>query len=1208
MFPEKVEPSTTGPIKVADGHETPVIGQGTVPCEAEDWKVALQNVLLVPEMEMNLLSVGQVARQGYQIVFGDSVETSYVAEKGKLDTPLCHFNLQKTQNDGVLYLLRDETPVERKISLAETVPQVMGWAGGAWGSSPYDNSGTWETWHARLGHKSGPYLKKLVDGAARDVKVKGKRCDLVGCTTCAMGKLSRSSFQRKLNGGKPLEALNLIHMDLMGPMDVLGRHKSKYLLTLTDDATNFIWTFELKKKKHAEVKIREWFALAERQFPQFTIKGFRSDRGGEFMSNSFRAWLTEKGVFHDLACQYSPQQNEKAERMNRTLAEMARCMLIGSGLPKSYWEYALRYATWIQNRNVNTKQKTVTAYELLYGEKPSLAMAKVFGSMAQVHIPEERRKRKAGNKLDPRARWGICLGPAPNAKAWVFHYMDNQKIGHSRDAYFHEQLTYQKWRVMETKLVNDMNPRVGEKAEFGDPFTRVYRLPKDFPQSWPLSTIGERREVTSWEEECYPVALPHDTEDDAADKAAADDDDPEEEDEEDEADVRDSNDEIYIGPPEGMVQKEDGKNTAKFGQGRYPLRSRTTVKPFSPSTSVVIPISHVADTWDIPPSYLPSEKEVLSRLPDDEEEWETAFSATQAGLTSLEKWRQRYPFLPSADTLPKPPETHPPDYVEPNSFRDALKDIYAADWVVAAAKEYGQIEDKEVWEWAHPPPGTPIMGTKWVFVRKTLVDGSLDKFKGRICVQGYMSILGIHHNNTFAPTASAPAARILFALGCAEDWDIHQMDVSGAFLYADLQEEIFCRPPEGFKDPEKRVWRLKKSLYGLKQAPREWIAHLGRVLKKAGFVQCPNEPSLWKLVDEETGDKLFLLDFVDDFLLGTKSQKLMKYTKEVLMANFAMTDLGPAEKYLGWHITRDREQGKLWLSLEPRIQRAVVEFGLADAKPTGTPLPAGFQVWLPHEMDKDNPQRRPPLDSKDKYSELLSPEQHSHYRSGVGFINYVACALRPDVAYAAGQLSQVLHIPRERHYQAMFHCLRYLKGTADLALCYDRKSVHQLLAYTDSDYAGCSGTRRSVSGGIFTFAGGPVHWFSRKQDNITLSATEAEFGAMSEGTREIRWLRLLLEDFGHPQSGPTPLYVDNLGAVLQSKDPLLTRHSRHVGVNMGHVREQQLEFKTIFVIHKKAEGQMADYLTKAVEKVKLDANIAMAGQEERPLDKGKEEC
>lgn len=204
------------------------------------------------------------------------------------------------------------------------------------------------------------------------------------------------------------------------------------------------------------------------------------------------------------------------------------------------------------------------------------------------------------------------------------------------------------------------------------------------------------------------------------------------------------------------------------------------------------------------------------------------------------------------------------------------------------------------------------MGTKWVLVRKTKVDGSLDKFKGRICVQGFTSIPGIHHFETFAPTASSSAARLFFAVACMKDWDVDQLDVSGAFLYATLEEEIYCRPPQGFEDPQGRVWKLKKSLYGLKQAPREWIAKLSSVLKAAGFVQSKVEPSLFIL--EREGVRLLLIVFVDDLLLGTekgdKGKALMQYAKAALKAEFEMTDMGPALKYLGWHVTRDRERGR----------------------------------------------------------------------------------------------------------------------------------------------------------------------------------------------------------------------------------------------------------------------------------------------------------
>jgi transposase InsO family protein len=1202
-----------GGIITADNTVAEVTGQGNIKFQAGGGHYTLKGVQHCPDVNRPLLSVGQMAKQGHVFVFGDSAENSYVARKGELDKPLFHMELEETQHEGVLYklpLITDPGP-----PLKSTVPLISGWASGARGTSPYMGSGTWELWHARMGHKSGRYLKELSKNVVEDMVVTNKKekCDLVGCSVCTQGKLQRSAFRKKIQEkGKPLEPLNLIHMDLMGPMDLPGQQKqqngqkAKYILTLTDDATNFVWAFCLSNKDDAGEKIRDWTVQQERQFKNYTIKAVRSDRGGEFVNNTMRAWLTEKGILHDLSCSYTPQQNGKAERMNRTLAEMVRCMLLGSGLPKKYWDYAVQYATWIQNRCVTAKRRHVTAYQLLMGERPSLGQAKVFGCMAQVYVPEKMRQREAGNKLDARARWAIFLGIAPDAKAWIFQYIDKSTEGHSRDAFFHEQLTYQKWRTLETRGPNEPYPEMGQDAIYGDPFSTIMELPKEFPVQWSLPPVPEdsERQHAIPKEPLFPSPMPvilSLVKDD--DKSST-------------AEIS----EASVDPPEGS--KPD-PTTPTFGSGRYPLRHRTKVVPYSPSASVTTPIAqrqpeteftvsansvepYDAEIWfedeesDI--QSLASVNSAMQELSITSEECDCRgsefISCPQCQSAQPVDWDQRYTFLPSRDSLPLPPVEHPKNYREPQSWKQLLKDPYARDWILAAKKEYGQIEDKRVWEWAFPPPGTPVMGTKWVFVRKTKVDGSLDKFKGRICVQGFTSIAGIHHFETFAPTASAPAARLMFAIGCAKGWKIEQLDVSGAFLYADLEEKIYCKPPPGFEDPEGRVWLLRKSLYGLKQAPREWIATLGARLKEAGFQQSAVEPTLWILQQEE--EVLHLLVFVDDILIGSLSDRLLDYTKKTLRTHFDMTELGAAEKYLGWHITRDISAGKLWLSLEPRIKKAVSAFRQDEYAPTRTPLPTNWQAWLPHETDKDNPQRRPPLDSKDQYSELLSPTDHSLYRQGVGFINYVACALRPDVSYAAGQLSQMLHVPRERHLKAMYHCLRYLNGTADLAIVYDKTKPHQLLAYSDSDYAGCVGTRKSTSGGLFTFIGGAVHWFSKKQGNITLSATEAEFGAMQEVTRDIQWLRQLLEELDSAEITPTPLFVDNMGAVLQSRNPLVNRYSRHVAVNMHYVRQHQSEYKTIIVIHQPSDQQAADYLTKSLSAPQLQKNIRLAGQEDRP--------
>ena len=114
---------------------------------------------------------------------------------------------------------------------------------------------------------------------------------------------------------------------------------------------------------------------------------------------------------------------------------------------------------------------------------------------------------------------------------------------------------------------------------------------------------------------------------------------------------------------------------------------------------------------------------------------------------------------------------------------------------------------------------------------------------------------------------------------------------------------------------------------------------------------------------------------------------------------------------------------------------------------------------------------------------------------------------------------------------------------------------------------------------------------------MTLSATEAKFGAMTAGVRDTLWIRDLMTELHHPPSLPTPVWVDNSAAVQISKDPIVNSKTRHVAVNMHFVREQQNDTKMVKVMHCSAEGQIADYLTKNLGRPQLLKNIALAGQD-----------
>ena len=98
-------------------------------------------------------------------------------------------------------------------------------------------------------------------------------------------------------------------------------------------------------------------------------------------------------------------------------------------------------------------------------------------------------------------------------------------------------------------------------------------------------------------------------------------------------------------------------------------------------------------------------------------------------------------------------------------------------------------------------------------VKKNL-DLTVEKFKSRFVVHGHRSRPGLHYTDTFAPTADSTTARVLLALATVLDWEVEQMDVSAAFLYGPLEEEIYMLPPPGYDDESGRVWKLKKALYG----------------------------------------------------------------------------------------------------------------------------------------------------------------------------------------------------------------------------------------------------------------------------------------------------------------------------------------------------------------------------------------------------------
>ncbi len=144
--------------------------------------------------------------------------------------------------------------------------------------------------------------------------------------------------------------------------------------------------------------------------------------------------------------------------------------------------------------------------------------------------------------------------------------------------------------------------------------------------------------------------------------------------------------------------------------------------------------------------------------------------------------------------------------------------------------------------------------------------------------------------------------------------------------------------------------------------------------------------------------------------------------------------------------------------------------------------------------------------------------------------------------------------PDAAHLTAVKRILRYLKGTVNLALKYERSESGTLVGFSDADWAGDQDDRRSTTGNIFLLSEGAVSWLSKKQATVALSTAEAEYVALSQAAQEGTCLRRLLNDLG-VEATPTVILEDNQGAIAIAKNPVDHSRTKHIDIHYRYIRE-----------------------------------------------------
>ena len=190
------------------------------------------------------------------------------------------------------------------------------------------------------------------------------------CEGCILGKHCRDSFPRETTS-RAFIPLELVHSDVCGPMQTVTKAGNRYFLTFIDDCTRMCWVYFLIYKYEVFSVFKRFKATVELQ-SGYKLKKLRSDRGGEYTSMEFNKFCEEMGMERQLTVAYSPQQNGVAERKNRTIVEMAKCMMFEKKMPLEFWAEAVNTAVYVLNRCPTKALDKITSFEAYSGTKPGI--------------------------------------------------------------------------------------------------------------------------------------------------------------------------------------------------------------------------------------------------------------------------------------------------------------------------------------------------------------------------------------------------------------------------------------------------------------------------------------------------------------------------------------------------------------------------------------------------------------------------------------------------------------------------------------------------------------------------------------------------------------------------------------------------------------------------------------------------------------------
>lgn len=499
---------------------------------------------------------------------------------------------------------------------------------------------------------------------------------------------------------------------------------------------------------------------------------------------------------------------------------------------------------------------------------------------------------------------------------------------------------------------------------------------------------------------------------------------------------------------------------------------------------------------------------------------------------------------------------------EPKTFKQAMNCAEAIKWKKAMEEEIRSINQNKTWDLVKLPSNKKAIGCKWVYKIKRDENGQVCSYKARLVAQGFSQKYGEDYDEVFAPVARSATFRILMSVAGVNNYHVKQFDVKTAFLNGDIEEEIYMKQPPGFENGN-NVCKLKKSLYGLKQAARAWNKVFHEAVIGFGLVQSEVDKCLYSM--KKGNDICYMIVHVDDILVASNDANLIENFRNHIGSFFEVKDMGDVRHFLGIDVKRD-ENGNFHIGQQNYIESIVEDAGLNDGKISKFPLMTGY--FRHHD---------------ENYL-----ESNNEYRKLIGKLLYVSTNTRPDIAASVGILSQKISKPTMTDLCEVRRIIRYLNGTKTLSLkLSDKKKVGSLEVYSDASWAEDSSDRKSVSGFLCAVNGGVVSWCSRKQDVVSLSSMEAEYIALSESCKELKWVKMLIKSFFEfVVPDKIVLHTDSQSSMKMINNQKFSNRSKHIDTKYHYVR-QLVDEGEIELEYCCTEQNIADMMTKPLGAIKL---------------------